>query len=50
LFIYYIGLPLVILSTNRGSWGGVMFVRLDIEILEIGEGGTKRGAGSGVDE
>jgi hypothetical protein len=37
----------VILFINSGSWG-VMLVRLDIEIWEIGEDDTKRGIWKGV--
>jgi hypothetical protein len=50
LLIYYIKDPLVVLSINSGCWKRIVLVRLDIEIWEIGEGGTKRGLGSGVGE
>jgi hypothetical protein len=45
LFTYCIDNSLVIISINSGSWGGVMVIRLGIEILETGKGGTKRGGG-----
>jgi hypothetical protein len=31
------------------QWERVMVIRIDTEIWEIGEGGTKRGTGKGVD-
>jgi hypothetical protein len=39
LFIYYIENPLMIISVNSGSWGGVMVIRL---LGGIGKGGTKK--------
>jgi hypothetical protein len=45
LFTYYIENSLVIIFINSGSWGRVMVIRLDIEIWEIGKGGTKKRGG-----
>jgi hypothetical protein len=41
LFVYYIGNLLMLMLTV--GIGGVMVIRLDIDIWEIGEGGTKMG-------
>jgi hypothetical protein len=41
MFTYYVGNTLVIISIIS-EWG-IMVIRLDIKILVIGKGGTKRG-------
>jgi hypothetical protein len=48
LFTYYIENPLVMISINSRSWKGIMIIRLDIEIWEIGKDGIKGGAGKEV--
>jgi hypothetical protein len=43
LFTCYIENSFVIISINSGSWGGVMVIKLDIEIWVVGKGGIKKG-------
>jgi hypothetical protein len=41
LLIYYIENTLLLIYVNSGRWGEVI-IRLDMEIWEIGDGGTKK--------